>query len=387
MKKSAKTIFQDSIGSYLANLDDPRSPRNQRHNFITLVCTTLCAVLSGMDSFLGIQEFVESHFKELSKYFDLSGGVPSHDTYRRIWNEISPDQFGECFEEFIECLKTNLSRIISIDGKTIRNSGTEHPLHLVSAYCHSNQLVFCQQKINSKSNEITAIPKLLRMLSLKDKIITIDAMGAQRAICDQIIRGFGDYVISLKGNQSNLNGDVRLFFEAMDEHTDKPSIQINRNLDKGHGRIEERIALVTSDIDWLQRRHNWPGLRSIGKIIARVTGKDGRETEEERYYISSLANLTAGEFNEIARKHWGIENQLHWKLDVVFNEDKCCIHSDNAAENLDILRKWALAIMTRAKRKPDQSTKSVLRKNSMSFKYLMDSMKVVFAERESHRSK
>jgi predicted transposase YbfD/YdcC len=286
---------------------------------------------------------------------------------------------GECFGEFVECLRTMTSEIISIDGKTIRNSGTEHPLHIVSAFCQNNQMVFCQEKVREKSNEIVAIPKLLRMLDLRDKIITLDALGAQRNICERIIGGFGDYVISLKGNQGNLHSDVKLFFQNSDEHTIDDSLEINIDLDKGHGRIERRVALVTSNIDWLQKTHRWPGLRSIGKIIAtRTDTRDSRETTEERYYISSLANPDPRRFNEIARKHWGIENQLHWRLDVVFNEDKACHCNDNAAENLDILRKWALAIMVKAKRKSDQSIKSIMRKNSMSFKYLMDSMKIAF---------
>jgi predicted transposase YbfD/YdcC len=332
---------------------------------------------------MGIQDFVESHFKELSEYFDLDGGVPSHDTYRRLWNEISPSILEESFREFIDCLKTMISKVISIDGKTIRNSGTRSPLHIVSAFCQNNQMVFCQEKVREKSNEIVAIPKLLRMLDLGDKIITIDAMGAQRTICDQIISGFGDYVISLKRNQGTLWEDVKLFFEGMDsEHAiDNDSVQISVDLDKGHGRIEKRTALVSSDIEWLQKTHKWPGLKSIGKIIAETTtSSSGKETEEERYYISSIPSLDPREFNEIVRKHWGIENQLHWRLDVVFNEDKACLHNDNAAENLDILRKWALALMSKVKRKPDQSIRSVMRRNSMSFKYLMDSMKTAFTD-------
>jgi predicted transposase YbfD/YdcC len=180
---------------------------------------------------MGIQDFVEIHFRELSKYFDLDGGIPSHDTYRRLWNEISPSRLEESFREFIDCLKTMISRVISIDGKTIRNSGTRNPLHIVSAFCQNNQMVFCQEKVREKSSEILAIPKLLRMLDLRDKIITIDALGAQRAICDQIIGGFGDYVIALKGNQENLHEDVKLFFQGRnDENTIGDNVQMSSDL-------------------------------------------------------------------------------------------------------------------------------------------------------------
>jgi predicted transposase YbfD/YdcC len=171
------------------------------------------ASLSGIDSFSGFEDFVEMHFEELSQHFDLSGGVPSHDTYRRLWNEISPTQFQSCFMEFVEFLKQSSSEIISIDGKAIRNSGHENPLHIVSAWCHNNQMVFAQEKVHEKSNETTAIPEVLKKLSLENKIITIDAIGAQKLICQQILDGNGDYVIALKGNQKTLHEDVQLFLE------------------------------------------------------------------------------------------------------------------------------------------------------------------------------
>lgn len=195
-------------------------------------------------------------------------------------------------------------------------------------------------------------------------------MGAQREICQQIIRGQGDYVISLKGNQGTLHEDVKLYLQGIKNHQ-----MINENNDKGHGRLEQRIAVVAHDIDWLNQTHGWPGLKAIGQITATVW-KKGKETREVRYYISSMA-LDAGRLNEVARKHWAIENQLHWSLDVVFNEDKACIRNDNAAENMDILRKWAMAILMKTKTKPEQSIKSLMRKNSMSSKHLIASVKKI----------
>jgi hypothetical protein len=208
--------FTGCFHQFFSGMDDPRSWKNQTHNFITLIGTTFCAVLSGVDSFSGIADFVEMHFAELSQYFDLSGGIPSHGTYQRFWNAISPSQFRDHFVEFIESLKKVCSEIISLDGKTIRNSGKDKPLHIVSAWCQNNQMVFAQEKVHEKSNEITAIPELLKKLDLTGKIITIDAMGAQRDICQQIIEGGGDYVISLKGNQGTLHEDAKLFFEDED---------------------------------------------------------------------------------------------------------------------------------------------------------------------------
>jgi predicted transposase YbfD/YdcC len=363
--------MQKIFSSAFQEMDDPRSSRNQRHSFITLVGTSFLAALAGIDSFSGIQDFVEAHYHELEEYFDLPGGIPSHDTYQRLWNEILPSQFLKCFGEFVESLQKVCSDIISIDGKTIRNSGQVKPLHIISAWCHQNQIVFAQEKVHEKSNEITAIPDLLRKLDLQNKIITIDAMGAQRSICRQIVDQGGDYTISLKGNQGTLCDDVKLFLEEEINHE-----STNEDNDKGHGRIEQRIAAVSSDIDWLKEIHNWPGLRSIGRITTRVLRK-GKETTDTRYYVSSL-DLDARDLNDIARKHWGIENQLHWRLDVVFNEDKACIRNDCAAENMDILRKWALASLSRMKTKPSQSIKSLMRKNAMSFKCLLNSVFKVF---------
>jgi predicted transposase YbfD/YdcC len=360
--------MQEIFSNFFSKVEDPRSWKNQVHDFIAIIGTSFCAVLSGIDSFSGIEDYVEAHFSDLCQCFKLSGGVPSHDTYQRFWDLISPVQFSECFMEFVESLKKICSEVISIDGKTIRNSGKEKALHIVSAWCQNNQMVFAQEKIHEKSNEITAIPEILKKLDLQNKIITIDAMGAQRSICQQIIDSRGDYVISLKGNQGTLYEDAVLFLKDIENHEFK-----HESNDKGHGRIEQRSATVSHDIEWLQEHHKWPGLKSIGKITATVF-KNEKETTETRYYISSLP-LDARRLNEIARKHWGIENQLHWRLDVVFNEDKACIRNDNAAENMNIIRKWALAILIKAKRKPEQSIKSVMRKNSMSFAYLNDSVK------------
>jgi predicted transposase YbfD/YdcC len=212
----------------------------------------------------------------------LSGGVPSHDAYQRLWEAISPLQFRESFIEFVESLQKIDSEIISLDGKTIRNSGREKPLHIVSAWCHNNSMVFAQEKVSAKSNEITAIPEVLKKLDLKGKIITIDAMGAQRSICEQIVSGGGDYLISLKGNQKSFHEDIKLFLENCENHR-----FTNENNDKGHGRIDRRVAVTSHDVSWLQEIHDWPGLRSVGRVVSE-TVKKGKETVEERYYISSL---------------------------------------------------------------------------------------------------
>jgi predicted transposase YbfD/YdcC len=364
--------MKEQLSVYFSGVEDPRSQGNQRHPFETLIGTSLLAALAGIDTFSGIQDFVEAHLEAFSIYFEFPDGVPSHDTYQRLWDNIAPEQFLKAFHEFTQTLiPIGEENIVSIDGKTIRNSGSLKPLHIVSAWCQDHQLVLAQERVDLKSNEITAIPKLLDLFDLVGKIITIDAIGAQRSICNKILEKGGDYVISLKGNQGSLLEDVELYLKDPHNHE-----LINESNDKGHGRIENRLATVSHDISWLQERHDWPGLRSIGMITATVNRK-GKETRECRHYISSLP-LAADRLNVIARAHWGIENQLHWRLDVIFNEDKACIRNENAAENMAILRKWALNILPKAKSKPDQSLKSVMRKNAMSPKHLFASVNKLF---------
>ena len=236
-----------------------------------------------------------------------------------------------------------------------------------------DQLGLAQEKVDSKSNEITAIPKLMRLLDLRNRIVTIDAMGAQREICKQIIQQEGDYVISLRGNQGTLHNDVITYFK--NEKTLENSI-ISEENDKGHGRIEQRIAYSFEDINWLKKEHEWPGLKSIGMVKTTVI-KGDKLLQEERLYISSLP-ADARRLNQAARLHWGIENQLHWRLDVTFNEDGACIRNDNAAENVDILRKWVLNVLQKAKQKLNQSIKSLMRKNAMSFKHLAGLVNKIF---------
>lgn len=359
--------------SHFESVNDPRSSRNQKHRLDTLIGTSLLAALAGIDSFSGIEEFVEVNLEELSEYFEFPHGVPSHDTYRKLWDTINPEEFYLSFESFTQTLKNLDSHLINVDGKAIRNSGQEKMLHIVSAWCPQNQLTLAQEKVDCKSNEITAIPKLLKKLDLQNKIVTIDAMGTQRDICAQIVEQGADYVISLKGNQGTLHQDVQEYFREPDRCKDYLCFE---EYDKGHGRIEKRTALSLDEIEWLQSYHQWPGLRSIGRVISTVTRK-GKTTEETRFYISSLP-ADAEQLNKTARAHWGIENQLHWRLDVVFNEDKACIRNDNAAENMDILRKWALNALQKVKSKPEQSIKSIMRKNSMSLKHLLASVKKIF---------
>lgn len=358
---------------YFENVSDPRSIRNQRHPFSMLIGTSLLASLAGIDSFSGFADFTEAYSEKLKEHFDFPGGLPSHDTYQRLWDAINPGEFYAAFHDFTEHLATTMSQFIHVDGKTIRHSGREKALHIVSAWCQANQLTLAQEKVDEKSNEITAIPKLLALLDLDNRIVTIDAIGAQRTICEQIIAQGGDYVISLKGNQASLHTDIVDYFT--NEKLSEKCLLSEEN-DKGHGRIEQRIAQSTDNIGWLQKEHHWPGLKSIGRVTSTVA-RQNKLSKEQRFYISSLP-ANAELLNHAARSHWQIENQLHWRLDVVFNEDNACIRNDNAAENIDILRKWALNVLQKAKAKPEQSIKSLMRKNAMSFSHLTQTVNKIF---------
>lgn len=364
--------MKEQLKPYFTDVKDPRSVRNQKHPFLTLIGTTLLACLSGQDSFTGIADFVESHLEVLQAYFDFKEGAPSHDTYQRLWDGIDPVQFCSAFHLFTSTLASLSKGVVSIDGKTIRHSGKNQPFVMVSAWCEANQLVLGHQKVDPASNEIPAIPKLLRLLDLKHRIVTIDAIGAQREICEQILEQEGDYLIALKKNQGTLQKDVEMYFQ--DPLLQKDCLCFEQS-DKGHGRLESRIAFTTGDVEFL-REHAWPGLRSIGMVVSNVF-RGEKHTQETRYYLSSLS-ADAERLNTTARSHWGIENKLHWRLDVVFNEDKGCIRNENAAENMDIARKWALNVLQKAKHKPDQSLKSLMRKNAMSFPHLLDTVKKVF---------
>jgi hypothetical protein len=359
--------MQQTWQEIFSSVTDSRSLRNQKYALETILGIAIIGGIAGIDSFSGLADFAESHRRDLQKYFDLPDKTPSHDTFQRVLDAISTQEFYACFHEFTQTISRKFSdTIISIDGKTIRNSGAggEQSLHLVNAWSEANSLVLAAVKVDKKSNEITAIPKILSLFDVAGKIITIDAMGAQRQICSQITASGGDYVIALKGNQGTLHADAKLF---LDDHFVEKDLLKHTENDKGHGRLEARSSFVTDDIDFL-RGHDWPGLKSIGKVVANVIRK-GEKSTETRYYISSLP-ADARRFGEIARAHWGIENKLHWRLDVVANEDAACITNENAAENMSLIRKWALNILHQAIDKKGRSLKSLQRKAAMSFDFL-----------------
>ena len=355
------------IKNLFAEVEDPRVERTRKHPLESILYVVLCGTIAGVDSWIGYQDYAEEHFEILRTVIDLPHGVPSHDTFARVVERLDVDAFSNRFEGFVQTLATKARGIIAVDGKTMRGSHDAKKdvkaRHIVSAWADTLGLVLAQEKVDDKSNEITAIPELLSRLDLEGQIVTLDAMGCQRGICQQIVDQGGDYVISLKGNQGNLHADVREWFE--DES--QPYDHMWEEWDKGHGRSEYRKCMVVKDTGWLGKRHAWPGLKSIAVVESeRITSKGVQK--ERRYYISSLEPC-AERIAKAARRHWGVENRLHWVLDVTMGEDKSRIRTDNAPEILALMRKWGLNIINQ--HKGGLSVKRMIMKMAMSPKNLL----------------
>jgi len=327
------------------DLKDPRTGNAGRHDLLEILMIALCTLLCGGESCVDMADFAVEREDGLRQFLCLKNGVPSHDTFSRLFRLLDPDAFRACFQTFVARLAEACEGVIAIDGKSMRRSfdkaSGKSPLHMVTAWCAEQRLVLGQLATEAKSNEITAIPKLLAMLDLKDRTVTIDAMGCQRAIAQQIIDQGGNYVLALKGNQGTLHADVHLFLE--DTET---SVQATPGMvDGDHGRIETRTATLATDISWLQETHDWPGLTAVGKIT-RTREIKGEITTESVYYLLSSAMPVSG-FADAARGHWGIENGLHWVLDVTMNEDQARNRRDNGPENLGILRHIAINLLSK----------------------------------------
>src|SRR5690606_20552746 len=343
-----KDLFQ----SYFESLEDPRSHINQLHSLNNILVIGVISVICGAETWKQMEEFAEAKQEFLSTIIDLSNGVPSDDTFNRVFSTIDSKQFEVCFAKWATSLSEEFKQqVIAIDGKTVRgakSNGEKSPVHIVGAWATQHNLVAGQVKVNDKSNEITAIPELLDMLLIKGNIITIDAMGTQTEIAKKIIEKEADYILDVKENQKQLFEDIK------DEFRFSKSTQTNQTVDLGHGRIETRVCTVLSDFQFIDKENNkWAELNQIIKIESKREYKNSNKVSEKatRYYISSL-NDTAENYQNYIRSHWGIENKLHWVLDVGFSEDESRKRSGNAAQNYSILLKMALNIF-----KNDTSTK------------------------------
>jgi len=335
-------------------IEDPRAERNKLYSMGEVLLVALLGVICGAEGWQDLENYGKSKITYLRQFFEFKNGIPSDDTFRRFFRSIDPEHFKKIFHEWVRSLaRTVGAAVIAIDGKCSRRShdGDGKMLHMVSAFATEARLVLGQEKVSDKSNEITAIPKLLDLLDIDGHIITIDAMGCQYAIADKIIQKNADYVFALKGNQSSLQDDVELYFNNL-SHGDK--IKSHTEYDKGHGRIETRTCSISNNVKWLTDMHpNWASIKSIIRIDAKRELKDS-VTQETRYYISSL-DVPPQQALKAVRDHWGIENCLHWILDMSFNEDYSRIRKGNAPQVMAIMRHFALNMLQRYKQNAESN--------------------------------
>jgi predicted transposase YbfD/YdcC len=320
-----------------------------RHKLADILMIGLLTIICNGDEYAGMTVFGETHEKVLRQFLELPYGIPSEDTFERVFARLNPKILASQFLEWIDEFKGKIS--VSIDGKTIRGSKSKgkKAKHIVTAFASELQLVLGQLATGEKSNEITAIPELLDMFCRKGMVITIDAMGTQTDIAQKIIEKEADYVLALKGNQGTLFEDLSLFLDneviVQDKEVLRAKGQYERTIEKDHGRIETRECFISSEISWYHGADKWAGLSGVGVIISKREELGKEPTFSRNYFIYSLEDAAAADLLRIKRAHWSIENNLHWMLDVTFKEDDSRARAENAAENLNILRKQALQLM------------------------------------------
>lgn len=347
---------KQTIVDYFVDVEDPRIERTKKHQLIDVITIAICAVICGADSWVAIETYGQAKEEWLKRFLELPNGIPSHDTFARIFASINPQKFQECFLSWIKSVAVLTDgEVIAIDGKSLKHSydkkAGNRAISMVSAWAGTNKLVLAQRKVDSKSNEITAIPELIKVLDISGCIVTIDAIGCQKEIVNLISQKDANYIIALKKNQKNLYENVELLFkEAISKRYEGFSASHYSTSESGHGREEIRNYLMLSNIsNRIDPENKWKKLNSVG-MIESVRTENGKTTVETRYYISSL-NLDAKKFGDSVRSHWGIENSLHWILDVALNEDDCKIRKDNAPQNFAVLRHIAINLLGKEKSK------------------------------------
>jgi predicted transposase YbfD/YdcC len=362
------------LAEYFKEMEDPRIDRKKLYPLAEVIIITVLAFLNSAEGWEDIEFYAACKEEWLRQFLKLENGLPQHDVYRRVFARLKPEQLNKCFMEWVEGLRLPIGReIFAVDGKTMRGSADKFKClkaaHIVSAFATERRLTLAQVKTEEKSNEIKAIPELLALICLNGAIVTIDAMGCQYKIANQIVEGGGDFLFSLKGNQESLHEDVELFLRDVDFAHPAEGIKVEITHDNDHGRVERRSHAITDDVQWLIERHpNWKTIKSIGVIEAYRWINENEESTERRYYISSLP-ADPKLFAYAARAHWGIENSLHHILDVLFREDAIKIRCGNAPENLNIIRKIALALAN-CDTTPKRSTRKKIKMMAWSTDYL-----------------
>lgn len=341
-------------------LKDPRMDRTRRHKLTDILVIALTGAICGVDNWVELERFGNAKKKWFGTFLDLPNGIPSHDTLGRVFAALDPDGFRRSFISWVEGLgQVKVGDVIAIDGKTIRRSLDKakgrKPLHLLNAWASEAGVAVGQLATEEKSNEITAIPKLLEQLHVAGCIVTTDAMGCQKKIAEKIRDKEADYVLQLRGNHPTMHAEVVELFEgklaeqlaAANPVPDETKLWTMEHVDGGHGRVETRRYWLTTDIEWFEDRADWADLRAFGMVEATREFTDGKVTRDRRYFITSLTNIDT--FARSVRSHWGVENSLHWVLDMAFDEDHSRVRMEYAAENAAILRQVALNLLKQEK--------------------------------------
>jgi predicted transposase YbfD/YdcC len=353
-----------SLVEHFRDLPDPRVDRTKEHELIDILVIAICTLLCGGESFNDMEDFGRAKQEWFKTFLNLRHGIPSHDTFNRLLAALDPEKFLDCFLRWTQSLRQAVPQeIVALDGKALRRALNQDQSvkYVVSAWAESNHLVLGQLKVADKSNEITAVPALLRVLELSGCIVTIDAMGCQKKIAKEIIEADADFVLALKGNQETVHEEVKTFLDqtVVEKAASRlPKARISKaaaglasleTVEKDHGRLETRRYYQSTDLDWFADLAKWEGLKSVGMVEA-IREVNGVRSIERRYYLSSLP-LDVGLFAKAVRAHWGVENKVHWVLDVCFREDQSRVRTGYAAENLATLRRLALNLLKREKTK------------------------------------
>jgi predicted transposase YbfD/YdcC len=340
-----------AVSRYFTRLRDPRRKHLKRHLLIDIIVIAICAVIAGADDWQQIVIFAQHRRAWLETFLSLPNGIPSHDTFERVFERLDPQAFQACFRQWVEALAQTLGLgHIAIDGKTLRHSGNAskgwRPLHVVSAWASAAHLSLGQVAVEQKSNEITAIPMLLELLDVHGALVTIDAMGCQKEIAKQIIEGGGDFLLAVKDNQPHLLEDIRACLgKALESDFAGLGCDIYETAERGHGRQETRTYVILTNPQGIRNQEAWTKLKVIGMCTSERVVND-KQSDEVRYFIGSRV-MSAKQYGEALRGHWGIENNLHWQLDITFGEDANRVQRRHGAENLTLVRRLALALLKR----------------------------------------